>query len=112
MYYPMRSIRTRQYKLILNLAHPLPYPFAQDLFDSPSWQAALERKDVFIGRRSVAAYVQRPRVELYDVKADPGELVNLADHPDQARTLADLESRLKAWQQQTKDPWLIKYVHE
>lgn len=27
MYYPMRVIRTERFKLILNLAHPLPFPF-------------------------------------------------------------------------------------
>ena len=31
MYYPMRVIRDKQYKLIWNIAHPLPYPFASDL---------------------------------------------------------------------------------
>src|SRR5262249_61908982 len=28
MYYPMRMLRTREYKYILNLAHKLDYPFA------------------------------------------------------------------------------------
>src|SRR5262249_33686681 len=31
MYYPMRMVRTRTYKLILNLAHQLPFPFASDI---------------------------------------------------------------------------------
>ena len=31
MYYPMRVVRDRSYKLIWNIAHGLPYPFASDL---------------------------------------------------------------------------------
>lgn len=112
MYYPMRSIRTRKYHYILNLAHELPYPFASDLFDSPTWQGALKRKDSQYGSRSVEAYIHRPRVELYDVMADPQEIVNLAGRPEHAGPMAELQKRLQAWQKQTGDPWLIKYEHE
>src|SRR5262249_16008 len=74
-YYRMRSIRTRKFHYILNLAHPLPYPFASDLFDSPTWQAVLKRKDMQYGSRTVQAYVHRPREELYDLEGDPQEIV-------------------------------------
>ena len=33
MYYPMRVVRDKKYKLIWNIAHPLPYPFASDLWE-------------------------------------------------------------------------------
>lgn len=112
MYYPMRSIRTRKYHYILNLAHELPYPFASDLFDSPTWQGALKRKDSQYGSRTVEAYIHRPRVELYDVTSDPQEIVNLAGRPEHAGPMAELQRRLQAWQKQTGDPWLIKYEHE
>jgi N-sulfoglucosamine sulfohydrolase len=112
MYYPMRSIRTRKFHYILNLAHPLPYPFASDLFDSPTWQSVLRRKDTQYGSRTVAAYVHRPREELYDVEADPQEIINLAGRPEQAKVLAELRAKVAAWQKQTGDPWLIKYEHE
>ncbi len=112
MYYPMRSIRTRKYHYILNLAHPLPYPFASDLFDSPTWQGVLKRKDKQYGSRMVEAYIHRPREELYDLEADPHEIVNLAGRPDHAKVLAELREKVAAWQKQTGDPWLIKYEHE
>ncbi|MCA9211655.1 MAG: sulfatase, partial [Planctomycetales bacterium] len=32
MYYPMRVVRGSRYKLIWNIAHPLPFPFASDLW--------------------------------------------------------------------------------
>lgn len=47
MYYPVRVIRTDRYKLILDLAHQLPYPFASDLYASATWQATPSRR----GRR-------------------------------------------------------------
>jgi N-sulfoglucosamine sulfohydrolase len=112
MYYPMRSIRTRKFRYILNLAHELPYPFASDLFDSPTWQASLKRHDRQYGSRSVEEYVHRPRQELYDVEADPRELVNLAGQSGYAKVLAELQETLLAWQTRTGDPWLIKYQHE
>lgn len=112
MYYPMRVIRTERYKCVLNLAHPLPFPFASDLFGSPTWQGVLKRNDTEYGNRSVAAYVNRPRIELYDLEADPHELVNLAERSEHAELLADLTSRIRAWQEKTRDPWAIKYEHE
>ncbi len=112
MYYPMRVIRTRRYKYILNLAHGLPYPFASDLYASPTWQGVLDRKDTMLGGRTVEAYIHRPRHELYDLQKDPQELVNLAGRPEHAARLAELQAKLRAWQEKTKDPWVVKYVHE
>ena len=47
MYYPMRMVRTRTHKLIVNLAHELEYPHASDLWGSATWQGILaaERHD-------------------------------------------------------------------
>src|SRR5258708_23173354 len=79
MYYPMRMIRTRTHKYILNLAHELPYPCAADLYNSPTWQGVLKRDDAMIGLRSRKTYEHRPKEELYDLRDDPNELKNLAD---------------------------------
>jgi N-sulfoglucosamine sulfohydrolase len=112
MYYPMRMIRTRQYKYILNLAHQLDYPFASDLYNSKTWQGILRRGSKKLGPRTVDAYIHRPREELYDLKNDPNELKNLAADAKYAKVLADLRKRLKEWQQKTNDPWLVKYKYE
>lgn len=112
MYYPMRGVRDRRYKYILNLAHPLPFPFASDLFDSLTWQGVLRRGDKMYGRRPVEQYVQRPRQELYDIMEDPHELKNLAGDPVHAEMLKRMHEKLVAWQKRTADPWLIKYSHE
>ncbi len=113
MYYPMRVVRGRQYKLIWNLAHPLPFPFASDLWDAPSWQAQWKLGlDAPYGRKSVRQYVHRPQFELYDLVADPHETRNLASDPKHAAVLSDYKSRLKRYQQETQDPWIQKWDYE
>ncbi len=112
MYYPMRVVRTPRYKYLLNLAHPLPFPFASDLYESPVWQATLREGQTMFGRRTVEAYVHRPRHELYDLESDPLELVNLADDPGHAEVLRSLRQKLKDWQKRTGDPWVLKYEYE
>ena len=118
MYYPMRCLRTRRYKYILNLAHPLEYPFASDLWGSDMWQGVLTRGDKMMGAREVKAFLHRPKEELYDVTADPNELKNLladekwlADAANQA-VVAAHKNWLAGWRKKTNDPWLIKDQHE
>jgi len=112
MYYPMRTIVTQKYKLIANLDHEKAYPFASDLWGSPSWQHIRTNKLKMMGERSVAAYMHRPKEELYDLTSDPNELKNLAADPAHAKTLGDLRTRLRTWQTETNDPWTILYREE
>jgi N-sulfoglucosamine sulfohydrolase len=112
MYYPMRAIRTRQFKYIRNLAHKLDYPFASDLYHSLSWQSILKRGDRKLGLRSMAAFINRPLEELYDVEKDPTETKNLAGDPAHAKTLAVLRKKVRDMQTRTKDPWIVKYEYE
>src|SRR5262249_1085394 len=112
MYYPMRMVRTRTHKYILNLAHPLEFPTANDLYQSPTWQGILKRGDNHLGLRDVRSFQHRPREELYDLEKDPNELKNVAADPTYGKVLADLRTRLKDWQTATKDRWLIKNEHE
>ena len=113
MYYPMRVVRTRRYKLIWNLAHELTYPSASDLYSSATWQEALAKglKSQF-GQRTVGQYLHRPEFELYDLESDPGESNNLAGDEKHAATLAELKDKLKAFQQRTGDPWVHKWIYE
>jgi N-sulfoglucosamine sulfohydrolase len=112
MYYPMRVVRTRTHKLIWNIAHPLPYPFASDLQASKTWQGILARHLTTFGPRSVHAYLKRPAFELYDLTRDPRESTNVADDPRYAQLLAELKAKLKAFQARTGDPWIIKWDYE
>lgn len=113
MYYPMRVVRTRTHKLIWNLAAPLPFPFASDLWASPTWQDRFKQgPETLYGKRTVAAYIQRPKFELYDLVADPDEVRNLADSAEHAETLKSLQTKLRDFQKRTKDPWITKWEYE
>jgi N-sulfoglucosamine sulfohydrolase len=112
MYYPIRMVRTRTHKLLLNLANGLEYPHASDLWESPTWQSILKDGTTMMGQRSVEQYLRRPKEELYDLTADPNELKNVIDDPKQAIALKELREKLAAWRKATNDPWLIKDKHE
>jgi N-sulfoglucosamine sulfohydrolase len=112
MYYPMRCLRTRTHKYLINFAHKLDYPFASDIYNSKTWQAVLKNKDKLLGQRNVETFLHRPKEELYDLTKDPNELHNVAGDPKYADVLGDLRKRLRAWQEQTRDPWIIKYNYE
>ena len=113
MYYPMRVVRERQYKLIWNIAHELPYPFASDLWAAPTWQRQFEQGlDAMYGKRTVGAYMHRPEFELFDLDVDPHEAVNLAGDVRHAKTLDRLKKKIKAFQERTNDPWILKWEYE
>ena len=112
MYYPMRVLRERRYKLIYNIAHALPYPMALDLYQSFTWQDILKTKQKLFGKRTVNAYLHRPRFELYDLQADPDEVRNLATDPRYRNELTRMQAKLKAFQRQTRDPWVSKWEFE
>jgi len=112
MYYPMRVVRTRRYKLIWNIAHGLDYPFASDLWESKTWQAVLKRGDTYYAKRTVEAYVHRTKFELYDLENDSDEINNLADDPNYAAILEKLKGKLRDFQKRTDDPWILKWERE
>jgi N-sulfoglucosamine sulfohydrolase len=105
-YYPMRALRTRQYKYILNLAAELPFPVAGDVESSPSWRAIQAHPDAGVGHRPFKAYLHRPREELYDLSKDPDELRNLADDPAHRAVLKRMRADMQEFRAQTRDPWL------
>jgi N-sulfoglucosamine sulfohydrolase len=113
MYYPMRVVRGRRYKLIWNIAHQLPFPFSTDLWRSATWQSAWRQgPDAAYGRRTVASYVNRPEFELYDLEQDPHESRNLAGDARHAAVLAEHKQKLRDFQARTSDPWVLKWTYQ
>jgi N-sulfoglucosamine sulfohydrolase len=108
MFYPMRVVRQRKYKLIWNIAYKLNRPFG----GNPYWQAAIKRGDKYYGLRTVEKYLQPGEFELYDLENDPQELNNLADDPEYAKVLENLKQKIKKFQQETKDPFITRYSYE
>ncbi|WP_153558972.1 sulfatase family protein [Roseimaritima sediminicola] len=113
MYYPMRVVRDKQYKLIWNIAHGLPYPFASDLWAASSWQAQYQKgPDAAYGLKTVDQYINRPAFELYDVQTDPHEANNLAADPAYDKVLQEYQQKLKKLQKKFEDPWIMKWDYE
>lgn len=112
MYYPMRVLRERRYKLIFNIAHPLEFPMALDLKRSLTWQDIERTKLKQYGKRLVTAFLHRPRFELYDLERDPDESRNLAGDGRHQATLERMQRKLRQFQERTKDVWAGKWTFE
>ncbi|CAL7941258.1 unnamed protein product [Xylocopa violacea] len=109
MYYPMRAIRTKRFKLIHNINYKMPFPIDQDFYVSPTFQDLLNRtrnKQPLPWYKTLEKYYDRPEWELYDLKYDPEEKNNIASKSSAKQTFIDLQERLFKWQKITADPWL------
>ena len=94
-YDPIRCIRTEKYKYIINFELNVAY-------DAPS-----DVQQGAIYRTSVEKYMSlRPRVELYDLEADPWEQKNLEDDPACAAIRKELHAKLVGWMREAGDPLL------
>ncbi len=113
MYYPMRVVRDQEYKLIWNIAHPLPYPFASDLWAASSFQAQFQKSlDAPYGQKSVGEYIHRPQFEFFKIDDDPFEAKNLANDPNHQEGLERMKEKLKEFQKKMQDPWIMKWNYE
>jgi N-sulfoglucosamine sulfohydrolase len=113
MYYPMRVVRDREYKLIWNIAHPLPYPFASDLWVASSFQAQFQQSlDAPYGQKTVGEYIHRQQFELFKIDEDPYEAKNLITDPAHRDALVMMQEKLKQFQKEMKDPWIMKWEYE
>ncbi len=113
MYYPMRVVRDREFKLIWNIAHGLEYPFASDLWAASSWQAQFRKgPDASYGQKTVYQYIHRPEFEFFNIADDPNESKNLADDPEYRLQFENYKARLKEFQKEMDDPWIMKWDYE
>ncbi|MEW6160599.1 MAG: sulfatase [Verrucomicrobiota bacterium] len=110
--YPMRSVRTKDWKLILNLKPEFKFTTHIDLAPREnkagywggyweSWIRAAETNAA--AAATVKRYHHRPALELYDLVADPHELRNLAYDPRQADRVKELQAELEHWMQTQGD---------
>jgi N-sulfoglucosamine sulfohydrolase len=99
-YDPRRCIRTETHKLIVNFSSA---PFFMD--PSQSWRP---RSDTIVPPNHALAY--HPVVELYDLKADPWELKDLANDASHAAVRNELLARLHRHLSETRDPILTEAV--
>ena len=103
--YGVRSIRSDRFKYILNLNPEVSYKNWVTEVDGESFWASwvAKAKEDPEAKRLLGRYVNRPREELYDLRSDPYEILNLADDPVQAAVKANLRARLLAWMASQSD---------
>lgn len=101
--YASRAACDGRWKLIVNLHAES--TFNNLLVNAPvlqSWRRKGQQGDAFAAEQA-ARYTKRPAIELYDLQADPWELTNAADRPENAATLGRLRAQLDAWMRQQGD---------
>ena len=113
--YPARAIRTSEFLYIRNYRpdrwpagdpeqHFAVGPFG-DIDGGPSKSLLLDRRgDAPIRKHFELATAKRPADELYDLRRDPDQLVNVAGEVAYAKTLERLRAELTSWQRATGDP--------
>ena len=86
-----------------NATHPIgSFP---DCDDGPTKSLILEHRDDPEYRRFYElCFAKRPAEELYDVRADPDQVNNLAADPAHAETLRPLREQLATYLRDTGDP--------
>lgn len=102
---PVRSVRTKDYKLIFNAAPHFPYRPAWDLADSPTWASyqRLARLGKLQDHHLRLLQPDRPVIEMYHLPSDPGEFNNIADDPAHAQQKQKLLKLLSDWMHDTYD---------
>ncbi len=113
MFYPMRVIRTKQYKLIHNMNYLMPFPIDQDFYISHTFQDMLSRLqhgEPSYWYKTFQEYYYRAPWELYDLTKDPKELTNVAQDSSYDDIKQQLSSQLLRWMNVTADPWICSPI--
>ena len=101
--FPIRSIRTDDYKLILNLSPEEKFlNTIQNQKIYLSWIAKAKVGDTD-AQDKIQRYNYRPAIELYSIKEDVVEWNNLATDPKYADVITELKTKLEAWMKEQGD---------
>lgn len=88
----------------VNLFSQLAEPSRADIFSAYYGnQLGLFSQRMVRDRRWKYVWNATAEDELYNLERDPGEIVNMAEHPHHRQVLQQLRLRLLAWMEQTKD---------
>jgi arylsulfatase A-like enzyme len=130
--YPQRALRTQDHVLIVNFKPerwPLGNPYRLDGTNEPTFDEVAQTTFVtlpdddagptkawFVGARKSPEwsalfdkfYGRRPMFELYDLKADPHEMNNVAESPAYAAIRKEMTDRLFTILRETGDPRMLE----
>jgi arylsulfatase A-like enzyme len=113
--YPARAVRTERFLYIRNFRpdrwpagdpekHFAVGPFG-DIDGGPSKAVLLSRRaESAIAGAFALATAKRPAEELYDLRKDPDQLINVAGRREYQSTLPPLKAMLEKWMRETHDP--------
>lgn len=97
----MRTIRTKDYKLILNLMPERAWcqfnRYKESSYPVLSEMNVLHMKGKLTPAQSAFMASKKPGIELFDLREDPFEVNNVADEKKYAKIKARLLKRLEAW---------------
>ena len=104
----IRSVRTRDYKYIRNFHPEVPY-MQHSGYKKLSYPVVTLMNVMHAQGRWDTPFMAktRPKEELYDLKADPHEMKNLADDPAFAKQLAEMRGDVEQWIKETSDKGAI-----
>ena len=100
-----RAARSKQYKYIRNYYADLPGTPPADVVRSPTYRAMtrLHESGALAPHQRACFIEPRPEEELYDVRSDPDELVNLAADSEYSVALGRMRRALSEWEDRTDD---------
>jgi len=116
--YPARAIRTSDYLYIMNLkpdrwpaGDPVPegsplWPGYHDIDNGPTKSFLINNSSKWTDFFALG-YEKRPLEQLYDIKKDPGCLINLADDKEYQSVRKNLSAKLKSELKKQKDPRMM-----
>jgi len=97
----MRAIRSKQYKLILNLMPERPWcqfsGYKETSYPPLAEMNVLNLTGQLTPAQASFFAASKPEVELFDLSKDPYETVNVADQPDYAEIKERLSAELARW---------------
>jgi uncharacterized sulfatase len=107
-HYAIRTIRSEQYKYILNIHHDTKFQNNVTEQKNPKWTGFWltwqdEAKNNKEAEKLVTKYQFRPEIEFYDMKNDPFELNNLADNPEYKDQMEKMGRLLQEWMDEQGD---------
>ncbi|AEL26176.1 sulfatase family protein [Cyclobacterium marinum] len=111
-FYPKRSVRDKQYKLIHNLYSGERDPYFTVYTDHvyATVLSGSSRAEIASSTDEIKAVYERwespPAYEFYDLETDPWEFNNLADIPDYQEEMERLKLVLTNWRVNTRDPFI------
>jgi hypothetical protein len=108
-YATVRVVRDKRFQYHRNFMPHLPYaPFCSYTLTMPTAQVWTRMHEQGQLNAVQDRYFRpKPTEELYDLRADPHMIRNLADDPDYAEVRSRLSRELRAWQLRTRDLGLL-----